>query len=310
MQTAPSQEQLEHVNHPRSLALTAAELRSFQTNGYIGPFQLVEPRLCGPLAERLVAKVQSHPVLNMRSPRRRIEDSIHAFAHRYLKREPIEERPAGTPRYWYKSAHLLIPEVEELALRPGVIDRMTSILGKDLLLWGGQLVAKRAGEHHRWHEDVEHVAWAGVTAWIGLSNVDRHSTMKIIPGSHLFGVTPQELAKRHGGRLESNSDVLRLAKQISPDARIVELDLRPGDFFIFSGRTWHASKNDTGRERVAMIFQFCPSSSRARIPCSYELPTPWYPAQPWVMLASGEDHHHINHVQRPRALRRPVSAGE
>jgi hypothetical protein len=308
MQPAPLSQEFESVNHPRGFALNAAELSSFHTNGYVGPFSLVEPGLCGALAETLVEKAQSHPVLNMRSPRRRLEDKLHAFAHRLLGRNPSEGKPVGPPRYWYKSAHLLIPEAEELALRPQVIDRMSSILGPDLLLWGGQLVAKRDGEHHRWHEDIEHVAWAGATAWIGLTNVGRDSTMKIIPGSHLFGVTPQELAKRHGARLESDTDTLRLAQQISPAASIVELDLTPGDFFIFSGRTWHASKNSSGRKRVAMIFQFCPSSSRARIPCSYELPTPWYPSQPWVMLALGKDRHQVNHVQSRRPSPGPVGS--
>jgi hypothetical protein len=297
MQTAPFPEQLEDIHRPQGFALTADELSSFQRNGYIGPFPLVEPWLCGPLAEVLVERVRSHPALNMRSLRWRLGSAIHALAQRFLEPPPREGGPAGTPQYWYKSAHLLIPEAEELALRPPIVDRMISILGPDLLLWGAQLVEKEDGQHHRWHEDVEHVAWAGATAWIGLANVNRESTMKVIPGSHLFGITPQELAAAHGSRLESDSDTLGLAKQISPAARIVELDLRPGDFFIFSGRTWHASKNSSGRTRVAMILQFSPSSSRVRVPCSYELPTPWYPSQPLVMLASGKDRHRVNHVR-------------
>ena len=301
MQQAPSQEQNKDIDGPRGFTLTAAELRSFQTNGYVGPFPLIEPRLCGPLAETLVEKALSHPVLNMRSPRRRLEDAIHALTHRLLARRPPDGKPEGEPRYWYKSAHLLIPEAEELALRPAVLDRMRSILGPDLLLWGGQLVAKRDGEHHRWHEDIEHVAWSGATAWIGLTNVARDSTMKIIPGSHRFGVTPQELAQRHGGSLQSDDDTLRLARELDPTAHVVALDLRPGEFFIFSGRTWHASKNSSGHKRVAMIFQFCPSSARARIPCSDEIPTPWYPSQPWVLLAAGEDRHHVNHLRRRRS---------
>jgi ectoine hydroxylase-related dioxygenase (phytanoyl-CoA dioxygenase family) len=240
--------------------------------------------------------------LNMRSLRWRIESAVHAFTQRYLGPPAEEAAPAGAPRYWYKSAHLLIPEVEELALRSPIVDRMISILGPDLLLWGAQLVRKKDGENHRWHEDVEHVAWAGATAWIGLANVNRESTMKVIPGSHLFGTTPQELVAVHGGKLESDSDTLRLAKAISPTARIVELDLRPGEFFIFSGRTWHASKNSSGRRRVAMILQFAPPSSRVRVPCSFQLPTPWCPSQPLVMLAAGTDRHRVNHV-RARRLR-------
>jgi Phytanoyl-CoA dioxygenase (PhyH) len=309
MQSAHVFEQSGEHRSPRRFALTTEELRSFERDGYIGPFPLVEPRLCEPLAKILVAKVRSEPALQMRTLRRRFEAAIHAFAQR-LFGSPVEieeEGPVGTPRYWYKSAHLLIPEAEELALRPPVVDRMVSILGPDLLLWGAQIVAKEGGENHRWHEDVEHVAWAGATAWLGLANVNRESTMKVIPGSHLFRITPQELAARHGGSLGSDEDTLALAQRIAPTARIVELGLRPGEFFIFSGRTWHASKNSSKRRRVAMILQFAPSSSRVRVPCSYELPTQWYPSQPLVMLAAGRDPHRVNHVRGPRSVR--VSSG-
>ncbi len=302
MQAAPSPGQLEEIHCLRGFALTAEELSSFQSNGYIGPFPLIEPRLCGPLADVLVEKVRSHPALSMRSLRWRIESAVHARLQRFFG--PLVEKaaPAGTPRYWYKSAHLLIPEAEELALRPAIVDHMISILGPDLLLWGAQLVEKRGGENHRWHEDVEHVAWAGATAWVGLANVNRESTMKVIPGSHLFGITPQELVARNGGKLESDSDTLRLAREVSPTATIVELDLRPGEFFIFSGRTWHASKNSSGRRRVAMILQFASPSSQVRVPCSFQIPTQWCPSQPLVMLAAGTDRHGVNHV-RGRGLR-------
>jgi ectoine hydroxylase-related dioxygenase (phytanoyl-CoA dioxygenase family) len=300
MLSASMQEQ-SAVLHPRQgFALTAKELDSFQRDGYVGPFPLLDPRLCTSLAESLVAKTRRHPDLNRRSLRHKVESAIHAIAARGLGRPLPVWKPVGAPGYWYKSVHLLIPEAEELALRPEIVDRMISILGPDLLLWGVQLVAKKAGENHRWHADIEHVAWTGATAWLGLANINSQSTMQVIPKSHLFGVTPQELAKRQGARLESDSETLGLAQQMSPDARIVELDMKPGDFFIFSGCTWHASKNSSGRERVAMISQFSPTSAQPRIPCTYELPTPWYSVPPWVMLAAGEDRHGINHVQRRR----------
>jgi ectoine hydroxylase-related dioxygenase (phytanoyl-CoA dioxygenase family) len=308
MQSAPTHEPSRENLTKRSFALTPAELSSFQRDGYIGPFPLIEPRLCGPLAEVLVAKVRSQPALKMRSRRRRLGAAVHALARRLFGSPVVGTGPAGAPRYWYKSAHLLIPEAEELALRSPIVDRMVSILGQDLLLWGAQLVAKESGENHRWHEDVEHVAWVGATAWLGLANVNRESTMKVIPGSHLFGITPQEFAARSGGDLARDGDALRLARRIAPAARIVELDLRPGEFFIFSGRAWHASKNSSGRRRIAMIMQFSPSSSRVRVPCSYELPTQWHPAQPLVMLAAGRDPHGVNHV-RDRSPRASIDSG-
>lgn len=281
--------------------LEADEINFFQKNGHIGPFPLLDHVTSAELVETITKKIRQHPKLTgwygWSHRRRKLSALLLGFLDRDFKSSAHKENdPHGSPQYWAKNVHLLIPEVAELGLRREVMDRINSILGKDVLLWGGWFSAKKV-EVHRWHEDVEHREWNGATAWIGLSNVGPNSTMKVISGSHLFGTTPQEVAAERGSNLQSDGEVLDLARRFSRDAKVVQLDLKPGYFFLFSGRTWHGSINTSGKRRAAMIFQYCRPDTRVRIPCSYEIPTKWFRAQPWVMLASGEDRFGVNHVK-------------
>lgn len=281
-----------------SFSLSPEELKFFNENGYIGPFTFLETTECDALTEIIDRKIHLRPVLTMRWSRSRIKYlKISSWLRKLFKLPPPSSTSNTRPIYWYKSAHLLVKEAADLALRKEILGRIKSILGNNILLWGTQLVRKKNNESHPWHSDIEHVEWNGVTVWIGLQNVGPDSTMKLITGSHLFKTTPQELYTKSSCDLNSDQEVLKLAQNLSNNAKLVTLDLRPGEFFIFSGNTWHASVNSSGRRRSAMICQFSKTDQRIRIPISFNLPVEWDPRQPWVMLASGMDTHHLNHIK-------------
>jgi hypothetical protein len=103
--------------------------------------------------------------------------------------------------------------------------------------------------------------------------------------------------------LHDDDQVLASAQQIRPEARVVKMAIKPGEFFIFSGRTWHASYDVGPEERTAVIYQYCSPASRVRIPLNFEPHRAQFlRAQPTVMLAAGKDEFGLNHLRLPEQL--------
>ncbi|MEP7222590.1 MAG: phytanoyl-CoA dioxygenase family protein [Novosphingobium sp.] len=289
--------------------LSDTELRFFEENGYVGPFDCISPEQGEQYAQLIAREIRNLPLLDFQPWQtggrlsrllRRITRKLSRTAQTAIivsRKVMGHTGPTGRGQFWYKSAHFLIPEIGHIGAMRQIVDPMQSILGPDLLLWGAQIVQKQHVSH-RWHSDVEHVAWHGATAWLGVHNVSRENTMKVFAGSHLFPDTAQELAKRTGANLEDDESILAALRLTVSDARIDSIDIKPGQFFIFAGKTWHASYDVSGKLRTALIFQYCAPSQRVRIPRNFDPANiDFDPVQPWVMQVSGEDRHRINHVR-------------
>ncbi|MET0241517.1 MAG: SDR family NAD(P)-dependent oxidoreductase [Sphingobium sp.] len=303
--------------------LSAEELEFFNTNGYIGPFKCFDEDLGEPYSELMLGKKRYFPLLDdmfqktnkgkigkIKGKLKGKAEQVRDTAYGKMQTLSGEKGPLGKPRHWYKSTHFLIPEVGKLGKLPQIVDRMQSILGNDLLLWSCQIMNKKA-QSHRWHEDVEHVEWTGATVWMGIDNVGPGNTMKVIPGSHLYGISPQELAVKDGADLSSDESILAALRKTRPEAEIVTIEMKPGWAFIFAGRAWHASHDVTDKVRSAVIFQYCAPSERVRIPMTYEPPhVTFHPAQPWVMRVAGEDKFGVNHVMEAPPLTTDRLAGQ
>ena len=87
-------------------------------------------------------------------------------------------RPIG--RYFRSNAHCVVPVLAELATSPAILDRVESLIGPDILIWGCELFIKEAQTDKivSWHQDMtywglgeeasgdtEHL----VSAWLALS---------------------------------------------------------------------------------------------------------------------------------------------
>lgn len=271
--------------------LTSEQLDFFNKNGYAGPFPLLKTDVIAPLTELMTGKVKNFPVL--KNPPKK------PFVKRLLKKASIAAEFLRTsrlpPKLFYKSAHALIPEISGLGSSTEIVERIKSILGEDLILWSSELITQKPGKKHRWHEDIEHTHWEGATAWLALANATK-GVMKVITGSHKFGTAPQDIKVD----LQNDETVLKEARKISKTAKIVSLDIKPGEFFIFAGRTWHATANDSELDRTAMIFQYAPAREKIRIPLNFENPVKWDSRQPPVQLVSGKAPHTLNHLTSPR----------
>src|SRR4030095_9003440 len=99
---------------------------------------------------------------------------------------------------WEKSLAAVDPLAYETATNPELLRLIRELIGEDIVLWGCSLVVRKPGEIHPWHCDAESCASGGgfVSAWVGLLNTKKESSLCLIPGSHTYGVTIQEAAGR------------------------------------------------------------------------------------------------------------------
>jgi mannose-6-phosphate isomerase-like protein (cupin superfamily) len=197
----------------------------------------------------------------------------------------------------------------DLATRPSLLETLGDILGADVVLWGATLVARRPGDRHAWHCDLE-TALPGQRAasvWVGLENTSRESSLKLISRSHDSGKPVQQALAEHGiGRDEADDGaVLGLARELDPRAELAQPDVRDGQALVFDGRLWHGSDNSRqeGR-RVALLLQYAAAGTRIESPDPQQLGWPFRFSgeQPPAVLVSGRGEGSPNRlVPRPPA---------
>jgi hypothetical protein len=125
--------------------LSAEDLQHFKRQGWIGSY---------PLLSR-------SDVLDLC---RSYRDTTVRFLHKMRYARECADIFERLP--WHKSAHTYLPAFRTLSAHPGIVEKVASILGPDIIAWGVTVSRLRPGQGHRWHVDVEHDSWPGVTAFI------------------------------------------------------------------------------------------------------------------------------------------------
>jgi hypothetical protein len=219
--------------------------------------------------------------------------------------------PAGGPLRWIKSLHASSRTLYDLAASPSLLDKVEVVLGPDVVLWGSEVITRSPGFIHRWHVDLEHLEWEGVTVWLALRNVTSGSSLSVITGSHHLACSPQQLAESEGLDLRDDAAVLGAAQRFAPHSELVRTAVRPGEFIVFAGRLWHGSRNDTADTRTALILQYAPPSSLVKIPMTFDLRPRWRDERPACCLVRGTDGWRRNRLlpgpPAPLRLRRKVA---
>lgn len=171
------------------------------------------------------------------------------------------------PLTWLKGAAATSPEIFRLASEPALLDRVEEMIGPNILLCGANVVERDPGQQHPWHVDVHYAGpGPGASLWIGLDGVDAASTLHVVPGSHRFGCSPQQMVA------ESDSDagvdahlVQELASSIDPDAAIVPVLMGDGDAVLFDAALWHGTLNESGHLRTALVVHYAAPQTPIRI---------------------------------------------
>ena len=195
--------------------LTRAEVDFFVENGYLGPYAAMSPEDMAPI-------------------RREIENKV-------LTSDGPNPRSRG------QSRHMDQPVVYDLATHPAIIDRIAGLLGPDLIVWATNFWLKPpGGAEIPWHQDINF--WPlepplNTSAWLAIDKVTvENSCVQIIPGSHRQSL-PHTRAP----------EGVAFGKMADPAAfeasGAMNMELAPGEFFIFSERTLHRSSVNTSDRR-------------------------------------------------------------
>lgn len=211
-------------------ALSAEEIDTFRTQGYLGPFTAFDPQ-------------------SMQQARQTILDRVLTTPTRYC--------PFGL-----RVRHLDSRTVSDLCFSPEIIGRMASLYGPDLVLWNSNLFNKPPAtpdrvEEYPWHQD--HYNWnmepvLNISAWLAIGDAtEENGCVQVIPGSHRQIVPPvtdtnPDLSLRFGG-VASDPRFVDESKKVS-------LPLRSGQFFLFNERLLHHSNpNRTNENRLGLAIR-------------------------------------------------------
>lgn len=241
-------------------ALSPQQIDQFHGEGYAGPFAAVMPD-------------------EMAEIRQRIETDVLTCD--------------GPSQNRLQARHLDHRFVYDLAAGPTIADRVASLVGDDLMLWTTYFVSKDpGGAEIPWHQDANY--WPiepaiNISAWLAIDPVTTvNSCVNIIPGSHR-AVIPHVKA-REGMAFGQEAD----PQQVDA-SKAISMELKPGEFFLFTERLLHQSNpNTSDLRRMGMAMRY--SLPWVKI-LDHEAP-PLFPGHACVM-ARGEDRFGFNRFTQP-----------
>lgn len=207
--------------------LSADETRLFHDQGYLGPFTAFSPA-------------------QMEGIRSRLE-------HQLFK----SDGPFPVSRM--QSRHLDNQLIYQLCATNAIVDRVSSLLGPDVVLWQSNFFPKVPGAKEiPWHQDTNY--WANmiepninVSAWLAIDDTDEeNSCVQLIPGSHRKTIPHIEASPEQ--EIPEQADPGYYRAELGSK---VKMALKAGQFFLFNERTLHYSAaNQSQRRRLGMAIRY------------------------------------------------------
>jgi non-haem Fe2+, alpha-ketoglutarate-dependent halogenase len=261
-----------------SYRLTDDELAQFERDGFYGPVTIYEPDEI----ER-----------RWREARVQLLDRSHAAY-------PLDE-VAGATNIANYDRHLDIDFLTDHVCNPKIVDRVTSILGPDVLLWRTEFFAKYAGDEGTdWHQadtfanasgspqilwptiaDSEIARGGTLTVWTAFTDATLvNGCLQLMPGTH------KVMNYDESKRMEWNAESINTREkhgvkrgffgydyrqlQVDPDfvpdeSKAVPQVMRRGQAIFFLSTLMHASLPHTGSKRehrLAFAARYVPTKVR------------------------------------------------
>jgi ectoine hydroxylase-related dioxygenase (phytanoyl-CoA dioxygenase family) len=199
--------------------LSQEEIKRFHDEGYLGPCVAVTPDA--------MAGIRNHI------------DTV------------VLQKDGPNPKTRLQSRHMDSRVVCDLACHPAIIGRMRSLYGPDLVMWATNFFNKEpGGSEIPWHQDLNY--WPlepliNISAWIAIDDVKiDNSCVQILPGSHKK-VVPH-IRSTEGMAFGEMAD-----PNFYDPTGLVNMELKPGEFFLFNEKTLHHSEpNRSSRRRMGM----------------------------------------------------------
>jgi mannose-6-phosphate isomerase-like protein (cupin superfamily) len=230
-------------------------------------------------------------------------DPIRVLTARQCADFLLSARAAPQPPDWDKGHAVSSRVFYEIATQPAIIEVLAALLGEDVMLWGASLRVRPPGKAHPWHSDVETSGPLGktVSVWIGMEHTSRESSLQIIPYSHRFGATVQEMRHQLGKRRDELTDdeIVAWARERDTRADLVTWSMSDGEALFFDGKLWHGSHNLLEKTRRALLLQYATPDTPIRIPDLESLDWPFRQLdqpRPACLMIRGSATSNVNRV--------------
>jgi hypothetical protein len=178
----------------------------------------------------------------------------------------------------------------DLATHPSIVNVMTQILGKDIILWAMHFWYKEPNNSKfiPWHQDTNY--WPmepaiNATAWMSLGfSIKENGCLRVISGSH------RELVP-HVPLGDTTSEFANAISAATIDqTQAVDLEMSPGQMAIFNEAIFHGSEmNNSNIARVAFSVRYTKPEVKFKM-------AEWGgdPDRIKTFLVKGEDRFHLN----------------
>ena len=161
-------------------------------------------------------------------------------------------------------SHLFLTWLDDLVRHPSILDAVEDLIGPDILLYHGQWFVKEPRTEHyvSFHQDSAYWGLDNPTAlsvWVAFEPADsENGCMQVVPGTH------KELLEHVDKRHENN--MLWRGQTATGDidfSKVVDFELKPGQFSVHHGRIVHGSQpNRSDRRRVGYSIRYIPTKVR------------------------------------------------
>jgi non-heme Fe2+,alpha-ketoglutarate-dependent halogenase len=259
----------------KNFTLTEAEVASFRANGFIGPFTVYQP-------EEMRAEWKKR--------RLRMLDRSNAVYQ-------DEAAVSGVTNISNYDRHLDDEFLARHICRPEIVDRVSSLLGPDVLCWRTEFFPKYPGDEGTdWHQadtfanasGQPQIVWpedreygGTITVWTAFTeaNID-NGCLQFIPGTHRsmnYDETKRMAYRPEQVNAKSKDGVargffgydyreLQIDPNFKPDeSKARSMVMRPGQCIIFWSTLMHASHPHSGKTqemRMGFASRYVPSHVR------------------------------------------------
>jgi non-heme Fe2+,alpha-ketoglutarate-dependent halogenase len=260
----------------RAYALTPQELAAFHQRGYYGPFEVYQPDEMRAI---------------WRQERLRLMDRSNA-----IYRE--EAAQSGNTNISNYDRHMDSDFLADHICRPEIVDRVTSVLGPDVLCWRTEFFPKYPGDEGTdWHQadtfanasGAPQILWPGdgvhfggtLTAWTAFTEANEDTgCLQFIPGTHetmfydetkKMHYNPDRINRERKGGVPRgffgyDYRELQIDEEFEADeSNAVSMIMQPGETILFWSTMMHASLPHNGKTdqmRLGFATRYVPTSVR------------------------------------------------
>lgn len=250
--------------------LSEDEIRSFYEKGYIGPFTLMPPEEMAAVKDYLVSMASTESGIYSYKRGDFVVDGADQ-EQRNSNGKVMSNFEVALRKMQWRDRHLEDATLLGLFKHPAVTERCAQLLGPDLMLWRTQFFPKSPTNCGTpWHQATtymldnmrEHVVMPPqekmnelfqLTVWIALTDATKErGAMTVLPGTQheLYPVTGSGRYDTSKAEKETNrvgTVQINMDYEIDPE-KIEYINMKAGQFFIFTERVIHGSVENKSQE--------------------------------------------------------------